>query len=201
MNLGANIVRSVKIPALSEKKLRSHLDFDQEQNWKDWVVGEKAGSRGTVAALSHFGNWEINAQIAEFVKPRQAGCVYQALRSPLMDDLVNRDRRSRGVHTFDRKKEMQAASNLLKSGGVVGVLTDQHAGNAGIWMPLFGKLASTSPLAASLAQHTGSGFTTDGKPLTPISSSKAHSVGSIFLQRLLPPISNPSVSLSGRRIG
>ena len=156
VNLGANIVSSVKIPALSEKKLRSHLDFDQEQNWKDWVVGGKAGSRGTVAALSHFGNWEINAQIAEFVKPRQAGCVYQALRSPLMDDLVNRDRRSRGVHTFDRKKEMQAASNLLKSGGVVGVLTDQHAGNAGIWMPLFGKLASTSPLAASLAQHTGS---------------------------------------------
>jgi lipopolysaccharide heptosyltransferase II len=37
----------------------------------------------------------------------------------------------------------------------VGVLTDQHAGGAGIWMPLFGKIASTSPLAASLAQRTG----------------------------------------------
>jgi lipopolysaccharide heptosyltransferase II len=109
-----------------------------------------------VAALSHFGNWEINAQIAEFVKPRKAGCVYQALRSRRMDDLVNSDRRSRGVFTFDRKKEMQGASSLLREGGVVGVLTDQHAGNAGIWMPLFGKLASTSPLAASLAQRTGS---------------------------------------------
>ena len=156
VNLGANIVSSIKIPALSEQELRSRLGFDQEQNWIDWVVGAKAGDHGTVAALSHFGNWEINAQIAEFVKPRQAGCVYQALRSPLMDDLVNRDRRSRGVHTFDRKKEMQGAATLLKAGGVVGVLTDQHAGNAGIWMPLFGKLASTSPLAASLAQRTDS---------------------------------------------
>lgn len=156
LNLGANIICSVKIPALSEKKLRSRLRFDNDHNWEDWIVGKKAGDRGTVAALSHFGNWEINAQIAEFVKPRQAGCVYQALRSPLMDDLVNRDRRSRGVHTFDRKKEMQGAATLLKEGGVVGVLTDQHAGNAGIWMPLFGKLASTSPLAASLAQRTGS---------------------------------------------
>jgi len=156
LNLGANIVCSVKIPALSEQKLRSRLRFDKEQNWEDWIVGKKAEGRGTVAALSHFGNWEINAQIAEFVKPREAGCVYQALRSPLMDDLVNRDRRSRGVHTFDRKKEMQGAATLLKEGGVVGVLTDQHAGNAGIWMPLFGKLASTSPLAASLAQRTGS---------------------------------------------
>lgn len=156
LNLGANIVSSIKIPALSEKQLRSRLQFDQGENWEDWIVGKKAGSQGTVAALSHFGNWEINAQIAEFVKPRQAGCVYQALRSSLMDDLVNRDRRSRGVHTFDRKKEMQGAATLLKEGGVVGVLTDQHAGNAGIWMPLFGKLASTSPLAASLAHRTGS---------------------------------------------
>jgi heptosyltransferase-2 len=156
LNLGANILCSVKIPALSEKKLRSRLRFDNEQAWIDWIVGQKAGGRGTVAALSHYGNWEINAQIAEFVKPRRAGCIYQAIRSPLMDDLVNRDRRSRGVATFDKKKGMQGASNLLKEGGVVGVLTDQHAGSAGIWMPLFGKLASTSPLAASLAQRTGS---------------------------------------------
>ena len=156
LNLGANILCSVKIPALSEKKLRSRLRFDNEQAWNDWIVGQKAEGRGTVAALSHYGNWEINAQIAEFVKPRRAGCIYQAIRSPLMDDLVNRDRRSRGVATFDKKKGMQGASNLLKEGGVVGVLTDQHAGSAGIWMPLFGKLASTSPLAASLAQRTGS---------------------------------------------
>ena len=155
-NLGANLLCSVKIPALSEKKLRSRLRFDNEQAWEDWIVGKKAGERGTVAALSHFGNWEINAQIAEFVKPRRAGCVYQAIRNPLLDDLVNRDRRSRGVSTFDKKKGMQGASDLLKKGGVVGVLTDQHAGGAGIWMPLFGKIASTSPLAASLAQRTGS---------------------------------------------
>ena len=156
LNLGANIVCSVKIPSLSEKKLRSRLSFDHGQNWEDWIVGKKAEGRGTVAALSHFGNWEINAQIAEFVKPRRAGCIYQALRNPHMDDLVNRDRRSRGVSTFDRKREMQGAASLLKEGGVVGVLIDQHAGNAGIWMALFGKLASTSPLAASLAQRTGS---------------------------------------------
>lgn len=154
-NLGANLLCSVKIPALSEKKLRSRLRFDNEQAWEDWIVGKKAGERGTVAALSHFGNWEINAQIAEFVKPRRAGCVYQAIRNPLLDDLVNRDRRSRGVSTFDKKKGMQGASDLLKKGGVVGVLTDQHAGGAGIWMPLFGKISSTSPLAASLAQRTG----------------------------------------------
>ncbi len=156
LNLGANIVCSVKIPAMSMKQLRSRLSMEKEENWIDWVIGKKAGQQGTVIALSHSGNWEISAQIGESIKPRPAGCIYQALRNPLMDDLVNGDRRSRGVVTFDRKKEMQAAVTMLKEGGAVGVLTDQHAGNAGIWMPLFGKLASTSPLAASLAQRTDS---------------------------------------------
>ncbi len=156
VNLGANILSSIKIPALSVQKLRSRLSFDQEENWEAWMVGKKANGHGTVAALSHFGNWELNAQIAEFMKPRHTGCIYQALRNKQMDDLVNSDRRSRGVATFDRKKEMQGAVTLLKEGGIVGILTDQHAGNAGIWMPLFGKLASTSPLAASLAQRTNS---------------------------------------------
>ena len=123
-NLGANILCSIKIPALSESQLRSRLRFDNEENWNDWIVGKKAAGRGTVAALSHFGNWEINAQIAEFVKPRRAGCVYQALRNTQIDDLVNRDRRSRGVATFDRKKEMQGAATMLREGGVVGVLID-----------------------------------------------------------------------------
>lgn len=153
--LGANLLCSVKIPAMKPEKLRARLRFDNEQAWEDWIMGKKAGGRGTVAALSHFGNWEINAQIAEFVKPRQAGCVYQAIRNPRIDDLINRDRRSRGVRTFDRKREMQGAAGLLRDGGVLGVLIDQHAGSAGIWMPLFGKLASTSPLAASLALRTG----------------------------------------------
>jgi lipopolysaccharide heptosyltransferase II len=156
VNLGANILSSIKIPALSVSALRSRLSFAQEENWEAWMVGKKTDGRGTVAALSHFGNWELNAQTAEFMKPRHTGCIYQALRNKQMDDLVNSDRRSRGVATFDRKKEMQGAVTLLKEGGIVGILTDQHAGNAGIWMPLFGKLASTSPLAASLAQRTGS---------------------------------------------
>ena len=154
LNLGANIICAVKIPAMSMRQIRSRLVMEREENWIDWVIGKKAGKRGTVIALSHSGNWEINAQIGESIKPRPAGCIYQALRNPLMDDLVNGDRRSRGVITFDRKKEMQAAVTMLKEGGAVGVLTDQHAGNAGIWMPLFGKLASTSPLAASLALRT-----------------------------------------------
>jgi len=44
--------------------------------------------------------------------------------------------------------------DLLRSGGGVGILSDQHAGDQGIWTPFFGRLASTSPLPALLAKRS-----------------------------------------------
>ena len=43
----------------------------------------------------------------------------------------------------------------MREGGAVGVLVDQHAGDAGLWCPFFGRLASTTTLAAMLALRTG----------------------------------------------
>lgn len=152
--LGANILCSIKIPAMSPAAVRKILTFEGEQYWDDYIASDTG--QGTVVALSHFGNWELNAQIATFVQPRRAGTIYQPLRNRALDDLINRDRRSRGVRTFDRKRDLSAAATFLREGGVVGVLIDQHAGDAGVWMPFFKKLASTSPLAATLAQRTDS---------------------------------------------
>ena len=38
---------------------------------------------------------------------------------------------------------------------MIGILSDQHAGDHGLWAPFFGRLASTSPLPALLAKRTG----------------------------------------------
>jgi ADP-heptose:LPS heptosyltransferase len=58
------------------------------------------------------------------------------------------------VKTFDRKRGFNAAIALLREPGIVGVLVDQHAGDGGMWTPFFGRLASTSTLAATLAMRT-----------------------------------------------
>ena len=38
---------------------------------------------------------------------------------------------------------------------MIGILSDQHAGDHGLWTPFFGRLASTSPLPALLSKRTG----------------------------------------------
>jgi lipopolysaccharide heptosyltransferase II len=55
---------------------------------------------------------------------------------------------------FDRHDGFEPVIDLLRSGGGVGVLSDQHAGDHGVWTPFFGRLASTSPLPALLAKRT-----------------------------------------------
>jgi lipopolysaccharide heptosyltransferase II len=58
------------------------------------------------------------------------------------------------LELFDRHDGFEPVIDLLRSGGGVGVLSDQHAGDHGVWTPFFGRLASTSPLPALLAKRT-----------------------------------------------
>jgi hypothetical protein len=106
--------------------------------------------------MSHMSNWELYAQVC-FQRPETSfGTVYQALRNPYLDELINRDRRRLGVKTFNRKIGFEAVIALLREPGSVGILVDQSAGHSGIWMPFFNRLGSTSPLAATLAIRTNS---------------------------------------------
>jgi len=152
--LGANLLCALRVPALTEREIEACCEmvhFDELRR----VVGRGSGC---VAAISHYGNWELFAQLVFHIRPTKCGTVYQAIHNRAVDNLINESRRRLGVATFDRKRGFTGAIQLLRDGGLLGVLIDQHAGNSGIWMPLFGKLASTAPLAATLAERTGAGI-------------------------------------------
>ena len=148
--LGANAVCAFKIPAVPQEKIPQIAVIER----LDRIRTNIANGRPVVLAINHIGNWELYAQLVFQVPEARFGTVYQSLRNPLVDELVNRDRRRLGVATFDRKKGFQAAISLLREPGIVGVLVDQNAGDGGMWTPFFNRLCSTSPLAATLAMRT-----------------------------------------------
>jgi len=150
LTLGANAVCAFKIPAVPQEEILRIAPIERLDRIKDNI----ARGRPVVLAINHIGNWELYAQLVFQVPGARFGTVYQSLRNPLIDDLVNRDRRRLGVATFDRKKGFNAAIALLREPGIVGVLVDQNSGDAGVWTPFFGRLSSTSPLAAALAIRT-----------------------------------------------
>src|SRR5438046_4102491 len=122
-----------------------------------------------VLVLSHLGIWELFAQLMpKFVGYVRNASVYQRLGNRFIDAHVRRTRSRTGLELFDRKDGFQPVIELLRSGGGVGVLCDQHAGDHGVWAPFFGRLASTSPLASLLARRTSAalvaaGVYTDGR--------------------------------------
>jgi ADP-heptose:LPS heptosyltransferase len=111
--------------------------------------------KGVVLMISHIGNWELFAQATFYAKGVPFGTVFQKVHNPLVNARIDQMRQRLGVRTFDRSRGLGAAAQFLKEGGVLGVLVDQHAGDSGIWTPFFGRLASTSPLAATLALRAG----------------------------------------------
>lgn len=162
--LGANLLCSIKVAVMPLAELEKRITIDNLEAIHQHL---RAG-RPVVAILSHLGNWEVFSQIwPRFFGYVRNSTIYQKLGNPLMDEHVRKLRARTGVEMFDRKDGFHKPIELLRAGGIIGILSDQHAGDHGLWVPFFGKLASTTPLPALLAKRTRAaliaiGLYTDG---------------------------------------
>src|SRR6478672_8593374 len=149
--LGANLLSSAKLMQMSPNKILQRVTVENIESMDNRF---RAGIP-VVLVLSHLGVWELFAQLMpKFVGYVRNASVYQRLGNRFIDAHVRRTRSQTGLELFDRKDGFQPVIDLLRSGGGVGVLSDQHAGDHGVWTPFFGRLASTSPLPALLAKRT-----------------------------------------------
>src|SRR5947207_1217514 len=150
--LSANLICGLKMVSMPTEKLASYIEPEN----LDAVHQELRGGRPVVLLLSHIGPWELAAQLVPLYAPyARIGSPYQSLRNRYIDRDVNRRRARTGSELFDRSKGFHKPIELLRSGGVLGIFADQHAGDHGLWTPFFGRLASTSALPGLLAKRTG----------------------------------------------
>lgn len=150
--LGANLLSGIKLNSMPLEEVAALVTTEGAEA----VHRELRAGRPAVLALSHLGNWELFAQIL----PHHFGytrlsTVYQKLGNRRLDQFVRQQRARFGVELFDRSEGFQEAIRLLRGRGMIGILSDQHAGDHGLWTPFFGRLASTSPLPALLCKRTG----------------------------------------------
>src|SRR6266536_4759564 len=149
--LGANLLCSVKLTAMPPEKILERVTVENIEA----MAREFRAGVPVVLVLSHLGTWELFAQLMpNFVGFVRNASVYQKLGNRFIDKHVRRTRSQTGLELFDRHDGFEPVIDLLRSGGGVGVLSDQHAGDHGVWTPFFGRLASTAPLPALLAKRT-----------------------------------------------
>jgi lipopolysaccharide heptosyltransferase II len=150
-SLASNIAAGACLASVPAERLGELVTVDGLEHLRE---AQRKGN-GVIGLLAHLGNWELLARLSPGLFLCPCGSVYQSLSNRHVDSWVRRARASEGLELFERKEGFHGAMNLLRRGGVVGVLADQHAGDGGLWCPLFNRLASTSPLVATMALRTG----------------------------------------------
>src|SRR6478672_5329547 len=149
--LGANLLCSVKFPRMSMEKILQRVRIEH----LEYIENCFRKKRPVVLFLSHIGSWEFCTRLfPHFLRGHRTATIYQRIRNPHIDRHVREVRSRFGLEVFERGEGFGKAIELLRNGGGVGILMDQHAGDGGLWTPFFGRLASTTPLPALLARRT-----------------------------------------------
>lgn len=114
----------------------------------------KAHGRALVFS-AHLGNWEL-LPFALRLTTHPLSVVQRPLDSACLNPLADAMRRKAGIEPIDKQGALRGMLRSLKAGGVIAILLDQNASrHEGVFVPFFGRVASTSRSIAVLALRTG----------------------------------------------
>lgn len=121
-----------------------------------WDQLEEALSlgKGVLLVTGHYGNWEIAAaSVASRGVPIAAIVRRQGNR--IVDERLQMLRNNLGVETIYQGQAPARVPRILRANGVVGIVGDQDARRSGVFVPYFGRPASTHRGPALFALRLG----------------------------------------------
>jgi len=146
-----NALEMASLPFLGKAELLSRLEVRGFENLK---TAHRKG-KGVIIVSGHFGLWELippwlvyNGFPMTVVVRRQS--------NPHVDRWMEFMRRFHGVQTTDSGFGLRESLRTLRKGELLGLMSDQDAGEKGIFVPFFGKLASTVVGPAQISRKLGS---------------------------------------------
>jgi KDO2-lipid IV(A) lauroyltransferase len=107
------------------------------------LVAAIAAGKGAVVVTGHLGNWEIGGAYVA-ARGLAVEAVAKAMANRLFDADLKATRERLGIHLMDPASARRGVPAALRAGRVVAIVADQNAGENGIFVPFFGKPASTA---------------------------------------------------------
>ena len=148
--LGEGYTCAIKTAAMSVSELRPHVEIVVAPGLLPPPAPQKP--QRVVVAVGHFGNFELYGRFGQFVPGLQCATTYRALRQPSLNRLLQSLRAPSGCLYFERRFEGSALKALMNQPGILlGLLSDQHAGDGGLRLPFLGQDCSTSAAPAVFA--------------------------------------------------
>ncbi len=145
-HVGLNLVELLLLPRL-KSRISTMTEFSDTEQAKRYAEQ----GRGLVVVSGHLGSWEL-AAAALASQGVPATVVTARLSNPYVDAMVNRNRSGLGITVVNSSADsLKPVVRAIKSGHIVGLVSDQNSGEQGIFVDFFGRSASTPPGAALLA--------------------------------------------------
>lgn len=98
--------------------------------------------RGAIMLTGHYGNWEVLGYTMATLGLRTYS-VARPIDNPHMDAWVLGVRERKGQIILSKRGVTTTAQEVLENKGILGFIADQNAGPKGMFVPFFGRLAST----------------------------------------------------------
>jgi KDO2-lipid IV(A) lauroyltransferase len=113
-----------------------------------------AKNKGVLIFTAHFGHWELTGLMQGYLGLPLA-LVTRPLDNPHLERMLARTRGLSGNRIIHKRSAVREILKTLHAGSGVAIVIDQDARGAGVFVPFFGRLASTTPTLALLALRTG----------------------------------------------
>jgi lauroyl/myristoyl acyltransferase len=146
--IGENFACAIKTASMSYEDLRPRVEFVGNPAIVS-PTPEQAG-HCVVAAIGHFGNFELYARFGQFAPAYKCATTYRGLRQPSLNRLLQSLRERSGCLFFERRFDAPALKAFMNQPGVMlGLLSDQSGGT--VRAPFLGHDCSTTAAPAVFA--------------------------------------------------
>jgi KDO2-lipid IV(A) lauroyltransferase len=144
------ILEFMRLTRWSPKQLEKMVEFESTRILEKLMNENK----GIIINAAHFGNWEISVSyFSAFWMPTTG--VQQKQKNPYIDRRMAAHRNRWGMEIIYSRGAVKNGVNALKQKRMLGLLGDQDGGAKGIFVPFFGKMASTPPGPALIRAKSG----------------------------------------------
>jgi len=151
------IFDSFYIPRMDSASLLRMAPFTGEEHIREAL----AKGRGLIFCSAHFGHWEL-AAISAGYRGFPIAIVARPLSNPGLEPVLRSLREISGNQIIYKRNAIRSIIQALRLNRGVAIMIDQDARERGIFVPFFGRLASTTPAPAAIALRTGA-------PILPVS--------------------------------
>lgn len=151
--LGDLAVEMSQLARLTSAEVRKRVRYEEGRGLENYLSAKK-GSKGVLFLTAHISVWEL-LPAAHALHGHPLSFITRPLDNPFLERWVVRLRSRFGNQVVPKQGSLRRILRLLQEGRDVGLLIDQNTQvQDGVYVPLFGRPASTNTAVATLALRT-----------------------------------------------